>query len=191
VNRWRLAGAAAAVVMAAVLVFGDRGVRDEAAPAPEPDVTTATTRPPLRTWAVAPLESTADDVYDSYELRNVTDLGLGRRVVQLHRTGGDLAGATLYDDLPTDGFVQAMRFDARVQVVGDGVAHLSLVAIGESGVLAEAHTPEGALVRSGDWQERSVELLVPAGTVRLAFYIAILGTGDLLVDGARLETVTH
>jgi hypothetical protein len=160
-----------------------------------PGSTTSTTRPPLRRFAAVALAPTGD-VYDSYRLRTVRDLQLGRAVTQLHRTGGDLVGAALYADVARPAATR-WRLTVRMRVVGDGSAHLSLLAVprgdpAAGGPAADppgVETPADQHVRAGGWEERTLELDVPPDARRLVYYVIVEGTGDLLVDTARLATV--
>jgi hypothetical protein len=185
-----LLAAVAAIGLVVLLVgTGDRPTP----PAPEPDVTTSTTRPPLRQFAVVALSPGGKNVYDSYELSTVRDLELGHDVTLLHPKRRDLPGAALYDDRlhPVPG---QWRLTVRLRVVGAGRANLLLEAMtevvpGRDPTLARVGTPDADRVQAGRWEERILDLTVPAGAVQLVYFIALEGPGDLYVDDARLATV--
>jgi hypothetical protein len=184
VSRWPFAGAAAAVALVGVLVLGGRG--EPSRPTPEPDVTTTTapvrSSPQLR-WAVGPDPARC-------RARATFDLGRQRTVAELEHTPGTELGCGLIDSRLVDGEVgTTVRFSASLQVIGDARSVLYLRAMsrtmesgGVASDVASVVTPDEDVVAAGGWERRSVQLVIPPGTIHLAFGVSLIGPGAVLVD---------
>jgi hypothetical protein len=184
VSRLPVAGAAAAVILAGVLVLGDRG--EPSRPRPEPDVTTTTapvrSSPQLR-WAVGPDPARC-------RARAAFDLDRRRAVVRLETLPGTDDGCGLIDTRLVEGEAgTTVRFSASLQVLGEARSVLYLRAMSRTmqarGVpsdVASVVTPDEDAVAAGGWERRSVQLVIPPGAIHLAFGVSLIGPGAVLVD---------